>query len=151
MSKKTELFHHHIRTDDQRIRMNQAENDELCPFCPEGLVKIHRMPILHALNLLFVTESAFPYEGTSAHYMIIPKRHLTEVEQLTAEDWEEIGLLFAWIREHYSIQYGGMFIRFGDMSRTGSSVAHLHFQILSGTKKYDDENREPLRVKLGYK
>lgn len=151
MNNDSGLFHHHVRTEKQRDRMVQAEQKDICPFCPEGLVQIHRMPIIQESPLFFVTASAFPYEGTSAHYMIIPKRHLTDVGQLSAEDWKEIGYLFAWLREHCSLRSGGMFLRFGDMDRTGSSVAHIHFQVLSGTKKYSDEGREPLRVKLGYK
>jgi len=146
------LFNHNnVRNKEQIRRMNMAEENNLCPFCSEGLIKIHQQPILHEIDGIFITKSAFPYNGTSQHYMIIPKEHITDISKLTSKQWSAVGLLLQWVQDKYKLHSGGLFIRFGDMTKTGSSVAHLHFQVLSGTKSEKDTDRESLKVKLGYK
>jgi diadenosine tetraphosphate (Ap4A) HIT family hydrolase len=147
----SELNHNNVRGEEQAKRMATAENLSICPFCAEGLIKIHKKPILHEIEGMFITESAFPYKGTSQHYMIIPKAHIKNISELSANNWSAVGALLKWVKDQNNLNTGGLFIRFGDMSRTGSSVAHLHFQIISGTKSDTDEGKESLKVKLGYK
>ena len=139
------------RGTEQKRRMNIAEKESICPFCKEGLVKIHQLPVLHEIDDMFITKSAFPYDGTKEHFMIIPKEHITDISKLTPKMWSAVGTLLKWAQDACDLSYGGLFIRFGDMTKTGSSVAHLHFQLLSGTKSEKDMDRKSLKIKLGYK
>jgi diadenosine tetraphosphate (Ap4A) HIT family hydrolase len=139
------------RGDEQRRRMNIAADVQMCPFCPDGLIKIHQKPILKEMNGMFITESAFPYEGTNKHYLIIPKEHITNITMVTPENWIAVGGLMQWVEDIHDMHHGGLFVRFGDMSKTGSSVAHIHFQLLSGTKSESEKIKKSLKVKLGYK
>ncbi len=147
----SELNHKNVRGEEQARRMTVAEDLSICPFCEVGLIKIHQKSILHEVDGMFITESAFPYKGTSQHYMIIPKAHIKDASKLTPENWTAVGALLKWVKAQKDLHTGGLFLRFGDMSRTGSSVAHLHFQIISGTKSDEDKDKESLKVKLGYK
>ncbi len=138
------------RTKEQFDRMQKAEDLNICPFCKEGLKKIHKLPIEKETEDFFVTKNAFPYEGTSVHYLIIPKKHIKDTKELKDNMWIQIGKLFNWIRNNINTKSGGFFLRFGDLHWTGSSIEHIHFQIISGTRS-DKEKKESLKVKLGYK
>jgi len=139
------------RSQKQYQRMEKAEKLNICPFCKEGLKKIHGMPIEKEVGDFFVTKNAFPYKGTKYHYLIIPKEHISSVMEFTSENWAQVGALFQWVSKQTQIDSGGFFLRFGDMHKNGSSIEHIHFQIISGTKGDYDDDKEPLKVKLGYK
>lgn len=140
-----------VRGTEQRERMNLAEDLKLCPFCDEGLTTIHKMPIEESTEHLFVTKNAFPYEGTKCHYLIISKEHITDVEDLTPTHWMEVRELFSWVVEKERLDSGALLLRFGSMNKTGSSVGHIHFQVISGAKSDEDDDAESLKVKIGYK
>ncbi len=147
------LNHNNVRSEEQSDRMKLAEEIKLCPFCPEGIIKIHQKEILHQNENWLLTESAFPYEGTAHHYLLIPKKHLVNIAEIDAKSWADFGEIFKFAVEYKKIEGGGLFLRFGDMLKNGSSVEHLHFQLISGesSERESKENRESLRVKLGYR
>jgi diadenosine tetraphosphate (Ap4A) HIT family hydrolase len=147
------LNKYNVRSEEQKIRMEEADKENICPFCPDGLKVIHRLPIEIEIGRFFVTKSAFPYEGTNYHYLIVSKEHITEPAQISGEDWQDIGKAFNWVLESAKMTGGGMFLRFGDMKKNGSSVAHVHLHVISGNSIESDpeEIRESLKVKLGYK
>lgn len=153
MKKKVILNHSNIRSEIQAKRMRLAEETNLCPFCKEGLKKIHQKKILMRNKSWILTESAFPYEGTAQHYLILPIKHITKVSEISKKSWLDFGELFTKTIKMRKIKGGGIFMRFGEMTMNGSSVEHLHAQVLSGEvdENYPKENRESLRVKLGYK
>ncbi|PCI89771.1 hypothetical protein COB18_03155 [Candidatus Kaiserbacteria bacterium] len=144
------LHKNNARSDIQLERMNLAENLKLCPFCSKGLIQIHKAPIEKETEAFFVTKNVFPYEGTRVHLLIIPKEHISTIADIAPKHWIEIGELFQWIVKKENLDAGALFVRFGNMHKTGSSIEHLHFQIISGTKT-DEEDSEGLKVKLGYK
>jgi diadenosine tetraphosphate (Ap4A) HIT family hydrolase len=144
---------YNTRSDEQKTRMEKAEKENICPFCPVGLEKIHRLPIEKTIGNFFATKTAFPYDGTDHHYLIISKEHITEQSDITDTDWQDIGKIFRWIITENKMTGGSLFLRFGDMKKNGSSVAHYHIHVISGNSgEYDTENvRESIKVKLGYK
>ena len=144
---------YNVRSEDQRARMVKADKENLCPFCPDGLKKIHMLPIEKKVGNFFATKTAFPYEGTEHHYLIISKKHITKPTQLNSTDWQDIGKVFKWIIGKAKMTGGSMFLRFGDIKKNGSSVQHFHIQVLSGNSSENDSEdmREGIKVKLGYK
>ncbi len=144
---------YNVRNEEQRLRMEKADKENICPFCPEGLVKIHKLPIEKDFGNFFATKTAFPYEGTECHYLIISKKHLSDPSQINETDWLDIWKVFTWIINNSKMSGGAMFWRFGDMKKNGSSVAHFHMQVLSGSSsEHEPEDlRESIKVKLGYK
>ncbi len=147
---RTGLNHENARTAEQKALMEKIETDGVCPFCKEHFTAYHPKPILRETDFWFVTENMSPYEGTSRHMLFVYKpEHITTPAALAAGAAEDLLSLVAWTAQEYDIAGGSFFMRFGDMAWNGSSVAHLHAQLIVGKKK--DAEAEALRVKLGWK
>jgi diadenosine tetraphosphate (Ap4A) HIT family hydrolase len=149
----SKLNHTNVRTDEQKERMSLAEEKKICPFCPNGLDIIHQKEILFKNDSWYFTESAFPYEGTKHHYLINTIKHITDTNELNSKEWSDFGEIFNFALASKKIDGGAIFLRFGDMSKNGSSVEHIHFQLISGemNESNSKDERESLKVKLGYK
>lgn len=144
------LNHENARTEAQKKLMAQIESDGVCPFCAEHFTKYHPKPILKETDFWFLTENMSPYEGTLHHFIFVYKpSHVSTLSAVTPEAGQDLFALLAWATKTYAIEGGSFFMRFGDMQWNGSSVAHLHAQLVVGKKK--DETAEALRVKLGWK
>lgn len=151
--KEPKLNFNAVRSEEQRSRMEKAKESLLCPFCEKGLIEIHQKEIFYENNSWLVTESAFPYDGTEHHYLIVSKRHVSSISDLSPTEWSDQGEAIKYLVSEKKIDGGSMFLRFGDMKKTGSSIEHLHVHVLSGNADENMETnlREPIRVKLGYK
>lgn len=150
--RKTEyLDFTHARTEEQIKLMEKIEKDRVCPFCPEYFKKYHPKPILKESDWWIVSENMAPYEGTRVHILFVYKKHIPSLSDLDPEAMSDLLELINWTIKEYSIEGGAFFIRFGDTRYTGGSVDHLHAQLITGTAKSDDESRDKLKVKLGYK
>lgn len=149
-SDKAGLDHSEARTNEQRELMAQIEADGVCPFCAEHFKKYHPKPIIKETDAWFVTENMSPYEGTTHHFLFVYKpRHTNIPSDMTREAAAE---LFALVSEQvatHGIKGGSFFMRFGGGGYNGSSVEHLHAQLIVGEEKSNET--EGLRVKLGYK
>lgn len=147
---KTGLNHENARTPEQQALMEQIEKDGVCPFCKEHFTKYHPKPVLHETDYWFVTENMSLYEGTTKHFLFVYKpSHVTHLEELPHDAMGDLHTALAWVTKTHHIEGGSFFMRFGDTSYNGSSVAHLHAQLVVG-KKYSD-GADALRVKLGWK
>lgn len=125
-----------------------------CFLCEEVIRRIAKkypevasLP-LHGGVYWFVKRNDFKYEGAKLHMLIVPKRHVTALEQLTSLEFSELQEHLSWINSTYAVEGASLFLRYGDMSYTGATGSHLHFQVLHGRKKQD--GGEPIKVKLGY-
>jgi galactose-1-phosphate uridylyltransferase len=147
------LNKYNVRGEEQMKRMEKAEAEKICPFCPNGLKVIHRLPIEKKFGGFFATKTAFPYDGVEHQYLIISQKHIDHPKKLKVQDWQDIGKTFNWVLKKTGMSGGAMFWRFGDMQKTGSSIAHFHIQVLSGnsSEREDENKRESIKVKLGYK
>lgn len=141
------------RSKNQVLRMEKSFKNKMCIFCKEGLKKIHKLPILKVNDSFSVTNNAFPYEGARKQILIIPKRHISNVTELSKKEWEDLKNIIDWVIKKEKIKGGGLFLRFGDNKYNGGTLEHLHFQIIVGdsddTEK--EEKREKLKVTLGWK
>lgn len=144
------LNHSEARTKEQEELMAKIEQDGVCPFCPEYFRKYHPKPILKETDAWFVTTNMSPYEGTTHHFLFVYKKaHTNNPTDLSPEDSADLFAQVQWIIAEYSIKGGSFFMRFGEGGYNGSSVEHLHAQLIVGEQKSDET--EGLRVKLGYK
>jgi diadenosine tetraphosphate (Ap4A) HIT family hydrolase len=136
--------------EKSKVGLNHNEADGVCPFCAEHFKKYHPKPILKETDYWFLTENMSPYEGAAQHFLFVYKpAHINtfgEVDVMAAQD---LFALLTWVTETYRIEGGSFFMRFGNMAWNGSSVEHLHAQLIVGKKK--DATAEALRVKLGWK
>ncbi len=60
--------------------LKEAERSGRCPFCPPSET------VLDCFGGWVTIASRFPYEGTSVHLLLVPERHVAELDELTAED-----------------------------------------------------------------
>lgn len=114
------------RHEEQKAVMAQIEADGVCSFCLENMPKYHKHPIEKTDEHWYVTKNAWPYDNTAHHFLIVPITHVTDTAELSPEAWAELQSMHKWIVETYNIQNGTLMLRTGDMSKSGSSVLHLH-------------------------
>lgn len=144
------LDHDEARTEKQKKLMAQIEADGVCPFCAEHFARYHPEPILKETENWFVTTNMSPYEGTTKHFLFVYKlEHTNSPADVTPEAGAELFSLMSEIIHTHDIPGGGFFMRFGEGGYNGSSVEHLHAQLVVGVQKSDET--EGLKVKLGYK
>lgn len=134
------------RTPEQRAVYQDIENKNIDPFEPEHLKIHHPHPILFENNSWFVTKNAFPYENTSLHLLIVHKDFITSIEEISKNAWVDLQEIINFSVEKFNLRSGSFFMRFGDTTKTGSTVTHLHAHIIvSGG---DPEERRSMYVKI---
>jgi diadenosine tetraphosphate (Ap4A) HIT family hydrolase len=114
------------RSDEQRRYMEELEAAGICIFCPEHVGRYHPEPVEHSGRHWYVTRNAFPYAGTTAHYLIVPHVHVSSFDELPDEAGAELWVMKRWLREKLAPVATATVERSGDMRLNGSSVAHLH-------------------------
>lgn len=140
----------HTRSPEQKAVMEKAEENGVCPFCWDYLLKHHTKPILKQTTFWCLAENGWPYKGTETHLIFLYKDHVSCLSEVEPAALAELPKLIKWAKKEYKIKGGGFFIRFGKMSCTGSSVQHIHAQLVVGNSE-KGVGSEALRVKLGYK
>lgn len=128
------------RSARQYEQFRQIEIDNVCPFCTEHLEEYHEGPVIESTEHWNVIDNMVPYKNTDTHFVLIPARHVRKPEELSAEEWADLGEL---IKKYTNdLPYGGVAFRFGDIAYTAASVAHLHVHIL----KPEDNLSKDLKV-----
>jgi diadenosine tetraphosphate (Ap4A) HIT family hydrolase len=116
------------RSDEQRAYMEELEAAGVCVFCPEHFADHHREPVEFSGEYWYVTKNDYPYEGTVAHYLIVPHRHVSSFDELPNAAGAELWAIKRRLKE----ELAGLAVatatveRSGDMRFNGGSVAHLH-------------------------
>ena len=105
-----------------------------CPFCPENF-RYHKNPILKNTKNWLITLSSWPYKNSRLHFLILSKKHKEKFEELSIEDFREVKTLVQWANKKFEIKGGGLTLRFGNTDFTGSTVAHLHFHLITPNLK----------------
>jgi ATP adenylyltransferase len=118
------------RKEEQIKVMEQIIKDGVCPFCEENLEKYHPRPILFKTKHWIVTENAWPYDMAKKHFLLIAKRHIENSRDLLMCEWADIGSLMKKLEKEHLLDHGTLLMRFGDMSKTGATVRHLHIQLV---------------------
>ena len=135
------------RVDEQRAVMSQIIKDGVCPFCSEHLTKYHTKPTLREGKFWLLTPNQWPYENTKHHLLAITKTHIEHFKDLPEGALEELREHFVWATKKFNIKGGGIAIRFGDSDLAGSTVRHLHAQLVEPDLESPDY--KPVRIKIG--
>jgi len=138
------MNHDNARQAEQRAVMAQIEADGVCSFCPEHMPKYHKHPIEKTGEYWYVTKNAWPYENTAHHFLFVTNEHVSDSSELSADAWTELLQLQKWLVDSYNIENGTLMLRTGDMSKTGSTVQHLHAHFIVGA----DPNK-PVITRVG--
>lgn len=130
----------HVNINNASIRkgpyqkvIEKIAEDAVCPFCPEHLARYHTPPILKTGDYWIVSHNMYPYDNASHHFILITKEHLTDSKDLSANAWTELQEMVSWLIDEYQIESGTLFMRSGNMEKTGATVQHLHAQFVVGS------------------
>ena len=138
------------RDPRQRAKMKKMQNLNDCPFCRHNLKTLHDAPIEREGTWWSITRNDYPYEGTRVHYLAIAHEHLTHISELTPEAFAELGTLMQELAREHDVDGGALFMRFGNVMKTGATIAHLHVHLIVGASEHS-QNPEKLKVTLGYR
>ena len=136
------------RSDRLRQRMIEHEKHGRCHFCPEGF-KSHTNPVIYQNEHWFIAGNDDPYPGSIHHYLIVSKRHTTQVVYLTDQEILAQAEAVAWLVKHLEADAYTILVRSGNMKKTGATLDHLHFHFVSGVEKTGPEH-EMIFGPLGY-
>jgi diadenosine tetraphosphate (Ap4A) HIT family hydrolase len=115
--------------------LKKIHTDGICPFCRKNFAKYHKNPILHEGKDWLVTRNMYPYRGTTHHFLLVHKKHIEHLNKLSKEAWFELYEHYSRLNSEYSIRGGTIIFRFGNSPCTGSTVRHLHAQLVVGNPK----------------
>ncbi len=119
-----------VRTEEMRKLWQKIIDEGVDPFAIEHIAKYHKNPILDETEHWFVTENDFPYEGKKNHFIFITKKYYEHFEELSMAEITDLFAFFQKICDQYAIKGGGLIMRFGDTSKSGGTVKHLHAQLI---------------------
>lgn len=139
------------RSREQKEHMRRLMQAGICIFCPDGL-RMKKSPVEYQNRTWAVAKNDYPYSGSRHHLLIIPRRHVNHITDLTKKEWGGLFDALTWTINRYRLKGGGFLVRFGDLMITKGSIAHLHAHVLVGAsfnKKTNDQ--ETLYFPVGYK
>lgn len=118
------------RYDDQREVMEKILKNKECPFCEQNIQEYHKKEILRVGQNWLITYNQWPYENTKLHLLAIVKYHIENISDLHEGAFDELLQHIAWAEKEFGFNSGGLCMRFGDDSKTGATVSHLHAHII---------------------
>lgn len=122
-------------------------DDDVCPFCIDSLRKYHKKPILEIGEHWLLTENQWPYANTKFHYLLIALQHIESILDAGPGAFEELGEMSKLVLRKENTDFGGLAMRFGDITKTGATVGHLHTHIMQVSPNIPPG--EKLKFKLG--
>jgi diadenosine tetraphosphate (Ap4A) HIT family hydrolase/phosphohistidine swiveling domain-containing protein len=132
--------------DSERIRiLRSSAKHESCPLC-EG------SPCIEVLKgeFLRAVEDMFPV--VRHHTLIVPRRHLTDISQLSTAEWLEHGSLLNELRGRLQEMSGSadinVALNLGPAA--GQTISHLHWHVLPRITGDDEDARGGLRRLLAH-
>jgi ATP adenylyltransferase len=119
------------RSEEQRGYMEGLAAAGVCIFCPEHVVTEQREPIEHMGEHWYVKKNDYPYDGASAHYLIVARRHVVSFDELPDEAGAELWAIKRRLKSQLEPVALASVERSGDMLYNGGSVAHLHVHMVA--------------------
>ena len=137
------------RPGDTKYRsvIQQIENDKVCPFCIEHLLKYHKKPILKQGKFWVVTTNMYPYKNAKFHFLFIHKEHVTDTENMSPESFAELHQHINWLIKENNISGGTLMMRCGNTAETGATVTHIHAHFI--VADFNNPNREEILARVG--
>ena len=112
-----------------------------CPFCREKAE--HK---IHEDNFMYIIPARAPY--VSDHLLIIPRRHVTFLQELSHKELEALHLLVDTRAKKLHLKHSAVNLLLRDGlvgGASGKSVNHLHFHLIPDCPIGAEENNSPER------
>ena len=134
------------RYADQAERMRALEAAGVCLFCPDQVDELGDPDVVLREHDWVVRRNAYPYRNTRLHLLVVPRRHVADLLDLTDEELAGFWSVGRALRERYDLAFYGLGARCGDCRYTGGTIEHVHVHLLVGD--VDDPEHAPVRLKL---
>ncbi len=108
-------------------------NDD-CDFCSKEVISEQGIKKLFSENWL-VLASKYPY--LDGNLLIIPKRHIVDIEQISAQEWQEFSRVLLKTKQVLAdaFETDSFNIALNIGQNSGASLKHLHWQIVPRPQK----------------
>ena len=138
------------RYNEQRKVMKSIEEEGFCPFCPEHIHKSQLMPIIKEGQYWHLRENRWPYKNTRVHFLLIHKKHVEKLSEISPEAAKEFFEMTKWAEKEFQIEGGSIGFRFGDFKFNGGTVYHLHAHIIvADIIDRNNSKYQPVRFRAG--
>lgn len=126
------IYLEHARREDQLADMENIAERDICFMCQENIPEFYeqRGGLIDEGQYTFLVLNGYPYENTRHHYMVIPKEHITSLEELNDETLLEMLSFYRKLEKELEITGGAIAMRFGNPAETGATVHHLHMHLI---------------------
>ena len=122
-----------LNTDKEKYFRRIGKKRAKCEFCNPSIVNKQEVKKL-AGNHWQVLVCIYPY--LDGNLMIVPKRHIKNIHELNAKEWQELQDIFhrtqKALRAIFHTQHFNIALNIG--RKAGNSLEHLHWQIVPRTK-----------------
>jgi ATP adenylyltransferase len=127
------------RTDEYAKVLHQITADGKCPFCWENFAQYSRSRYQPSKDTdsWYIVRNSWPYPYALCHFLIISKRHILSLQDVTAGDWLEVQKLIAFLVDEYALTGFGLVARSGNPQVTGATILHFHWQFIVPNKEED--------------
>lgn len=139
----------HAREEDQLADMEDIARRGICFMCPESIPEFYeeRGGFISEGEHSYLVFNGYPYENTQQHIMAIPKEHVTKLEDVSIEFWQEALSFFQGLEKELGITGGSIAMRFGNPAETGATAHHLHIHFIVPSKDIGPDDK-PVRFRM---
>jgi ATP adenylyltransferase len=116
-------------------RYRELEKNGVCKFCPQNLLHEARHQVYLVEESWVVVHNIAPYKGSSLHLLMVPKRHVRDMLDLSLDELSAFWRVLGKLKLDFDLRDYGIGIRNGDPSVMGGTVAHLHAHIIVGNAR----------------
>lgn len=139
----------HVHSKEQRAVMKQIQGRKECPFCIQNLHKYHTKPIIRKIPHWILTPARWPYKDTKLHLLVISRKHMERLSDLSLVAGRELFKLLKWVERKYNISGGAFAVRFGDSRFTGATVHHLHAHVIQPRRTSSGKAVKVVHIPIG--
>lgn len=139
------------RDKEQREIMEKLKKDKICPFCEEGLRRCSINPPVLTRPYWILTTNHWPYDFTQHHFIAVHRKHIENVREISPKAWNELLSIFRYIEKHFRLKGGAIGIRFGDVTKTGATIGHLHAHLIVADTDTSKSGYKRVRFPMGPK
>nr|AIA14874.1 HIT domain protein [uncultured bacterium] len=134
------------RNERQLAKMRDLTERGVCMFCPEHIHKEAPGTVEAETSHWIVKHNDFPYDDTRLHVLIIPKKHVSYINDLSKSAKQEFLEVVQATALRHKLKSYAIAMRVGDMRYNGGSIEHMHAHLIVGD--VDNPNHQPVRFKV---
>lgn len=134
------------RSEAQTKKMQELTAQGKCFMCYDNLKNYDLNKIEFETKHWIITPNAFPYDHTALHLILISRRHVKTLSDLSPEARADLSEAIVEIEKRWKLDSYAVGIRSGDFRFNGGSVEHLHAHVIVGER--DPQKFEKVRFKV---